>query len=304
LTASFTDAGEIAGSGCSFSVTRSWTVTDACNNTGTQTQTVTFTRDLVLPVITVTPATALACNPTAAQIAAAFGNASVTDNCSTGLTASFTDAGEIAGAGCTFSVTRTWTVTDACNNIGTQTQTVTFTRDIVAPVITVTPSTALTCNPTSAQITAAFGTASVTDNCSTGLTATFTTGAETAGTGCTFTVTRSWTVTDACGNTGIQTQTVTFTRDLIPPVITVTPSTVLACNPTSVQIAAAFGTASVTDNCSTGLSATFTDGPETAGAGCTFTVTRTWTATDACNNTTTQTQIVTFTRDLVPPVIR
>ncbi|MBL0337512.1 MAG: hypothetical protein IPP73_20000 [Chitinophagaceae bacterium] len=73
------------------------------------------------------------------------------------------------GSGCSFSLTRTWTVTDACGNIGTTTQTITFTRDTQAPVITVTPSTPVGCNPTAAAITAAFGTASVTDNCSTGL---------------------------------------------------------------------------------------------------------------------------------------
>jgi gliding motility-associated-like protein len=303
LTATFTDGAETAGAGCSFSVTRTWTVTDACNNTGTKTQTVIFTRDLVDPVITVTPSTALACNPTATQIAAAFGTASVTDNCSTGLTATFTDGAETAGAGCSFSVTRTWTVTDACNNTGTKTQTVTFTRDLVDPIITVTPSTTLPCNPTAAQIAAAFGTASVTDNCSTGLTATFTDGTETAGAGCSYSVTRTWTVTDACNNTGTKTQTVTFTRDLVDPIITVTPSTALACNPTATQIAAAFGTASVTDNCSTGLTATFTDGAETAGAGCSYSVTRTWTVTDACNNTGTNIQTVIFTRDLVDPVI-
>src|SRR5688500_19962685 len=112
------------------------------------------------------------------------GTASVTDNCSTGLTATFSDGPEVAGTGCSVSVTRTWTVTDACGNVGTQTQTITFTRDTEKPVITVTASTAIVCNPTSAPITGAFGTASVTDNCSTGLTATFSDGAEVPGTGC------------------------------------------------------------------------------------------------------------------------
>src|SRR6185369_14020513 len=233
---------------CSRTITRTWTAVDACGNTGTQTQTITFTRDVVAPVITVTTSTNPSCNPTVTDITNAFGTASVTDNCSTGLTASFTDGAE-QGASCSRTITRTWTAVDACGNTGTQTQTITFTRDVVAPVITVTTSTNPSCNPTVTDINNAFGTASVTDNCSTGLTASFTDGAE-QGASCSRTITRTWTAVDACGNTGSQTQTITFTRDLVAPTITVTAATNPSCNPTVTDINNAFGTASVTDNCS------------------------------------------------------
>ncbi|MFL5745282.1 MAG: hypothetical protein ACJ751_11480, partial [Niastella sp.] len=72
--------------------------------------------------------------------------------------------------------TLTLTITDANGCTSTCNQTF-ATTDTEAPVITVTASTAVTCNPTAAQLTAAFGTASVSDNCATGLTATFTDGA-------------------------------------------------------------------------------------------------------------------------------
>src|SRR6185436_7141814 len=186
----FVDGAEVNTTGCTYTVTRTWSATDACNNTGTATQTITYTRDTQAPVITVTASTNPSCNPTAAQITAAFGTASVNDNCSTGLTATFVDGAEVNTTGCTYTVTRTWSATDACNNTGTATQTITYTRDTQAPVITVTASTNPSCNPTAAQITAAFGTASVNDNCSTGLTATFVDGAEVNTTGCTYTVTR------------------------------------------------------------------------------------------------------------------
>src|SRR5207247_7011620 len=138
--------------------------------------------------------------------------------------------------------------TDACGNTATTSQTISFTRDTQAPTITVTASTPVNCNPTSSDITAAFGTATVSDNCSTGLTASFTDGAET-GTGCTHFVTRTWTATDGCGNTATTSQTISFTRDTQAPTITVTASTPVNCNPTSSDIAAAFGTATVSDNC-------------------------------------------------------
>src|SRR5438477_9784976 len=146
-------------------------VTAACNHTGTATQTVSFTRDNTAPVITLTPAAAVACNGTAADVAAAFGTFTYTTLFRSGLTATGTIQPEVV-TGCSVSVTKNWTVTDACNNTGTETQTITFTRDNTAPVITLTPAAAVACNGTAADVAAAFGTASVTDNCSTGLTAT------------------------------------------------------------------------------------------------------------------------------------
>src|SRR5206468_2311415 len=131
-------------------------------------------------------------------------------------------------------------------------------------------------------VAAAFGTASVTDNCSTGLTATGTIQAEVVS-GCNVSVTKNWTVTDACNNTGTATQTVTFVRDNTAPVITLTASTALNCNGTPANVAAAFGTASVTDNCSTGLTATGTIQAEVV-SGCNVSVTKNWIVTDACKN--------------------
>ncbi|WP_170860878.1 HYR-like domain-containing protein, partial [Flavobacterium fluvii] len=167
--------------------------------------TVLTTPDTQKPVITLASASSLGCNPTPAQIAAAFGTAIVTDNCSSGLTATGTVATEI-GSGCTFSTTKNWTVTDVAGNTQTASQTVNYTRDIALPTISLASATALGCNPTPAQIAAAFGSATVTDGCSTGLTATGTVAAET-GSGCAFSTTKNWTVTDACGNIGIASQT-------------------------------------------------------------------------------------------------
>ncbi|MBL0337579.1 MAG: hypothetical protein IPP73_20345 [Chitinophagaceae bacterium] len=131
----------------------------------------TYTRDTELPVITLAASTAVNCNPTQAEIDAAFGAATVSDNCSIGLVATGTVGAE-SGSGCTYTTTKTWTVTDACGNVGTASQTVTYTRDTELPVITLAASTAVNCNPTQAEIDAAFGTATVSDNCSVGLTAT------------------------------------------------------------------------------------------------------------------------------------
>jgi hypothetical protein len=192
-------------------------------------------------VITLADPGTLGCNPTTAEVAAAFGAATVTDNCSAGLTATFTDGAESV-TGCTVSVTRTWSATDDCGNTATATQTVSFTRDTDQPVITLADPGTLGCNPTTAEVAAAFGAATVSDNCTIGLTATFTDGAETV-TGCTVSVTRTWAATDDCGNTTTATQTITFTRDTDKPVITLADPGTLGCNPTTAEVAAAFGAA-------------------------------------------------------------
>ena len=292
--------GQESGSGCSFQTTKNWTVTDGCGNVGVQSQTVTYSRDTELPVITLVAAGTLPCNPTAAQIEAAFGAASVSDNCSVNLIAQGT-VGQESGAGCSFQTTKNWTVTDGCGNVGVQSQTVTYSRDTELPVITLVAAGALPCNPTAAQIEAAFGAASVSDNCSVNLIAQGIVGQE-SGAGCSFQTTKSWTVTDGCGNVGVQSQTVTYSRDTELPVITLVAAGALSCNPTPVQIEAAFGAASVSDNCSANLIAQGVVGQE-SGTGCSFQTTKNWTVTDGCGNVGVQSQTVTYSRDTELPVI-
>jgi hypothetical protein len=91
--------------------------------------------------------------------------------------------------------------------------------------------------------------------------------------------------------------------DNTPPVITTGgTTTTLGCNPTTGDINGALGTASATDGCGTPTLSAGSDG--TVGSnGCTRTQTRTWTAIDACGNTSTASRTVTWTSDNTPPVI-
>ena len=220
-----------------------------------------------LPTVTCPVNTTVNACQTQGQVDAAFTTWLGT---ATGSNGTLTNNNNGAPSACGGTKTVIFSVTSNCGT-ATCSRTFTVTADVTAPVITLGSATTLSCNPTTDQINAAFGSASVTDNCSTGLTASGTVGAEVnSGTGCNnTTVTKSWTVTDACGNTGTASQTVTFTRDLTAPVITLTAASSLGCNPTTAQIDAAFGSASVTDNCSTGLTATGTVGAEVnSGTGC------------------------------------
>ena len=121
--------------------------------------------------------------------------------------------------------------------------------------------------------------------------------------GCIRSQTRTWTARDACGNTSTASRTVTWTSDNTPPVITTGgTTTTLGCNPTAGDINGALGTATATDGCGTPTVSAGSDG--TVGSnGCIRTQTRTWTAIDACGNTSTASRTVTWTSDNTPPVI-
>ena len=114
------------------------------------------------------------------------------------------------------------------------------------------------------------------------------------------TTTVTWTATDAAGNTATCTQTVTVT-DAEKPMITCPANvSVTADAGLCTATAVALGTATATDNCSTGAALVITnDAPPTFYIG---TTTVTWTATDAAGNTQTCTQIVTVS-DTEKPTI-
>jgi hypothetical protein len=269
-------------------------VNNSCSSTCAQTFNAA---DSTIPVITLAAASALGCNASPANVAAAFGTASVTDNCSTGLVATGTIASEVV-SGCTVSITKNWTVTDICGNIGTNSQTVTFTRDTTNPVIAIAAATPLSCNPSAANINSAFGTATVTDNCSLGLSATSTTAAEINTSGCTYSTTRTWTVTDNCGNIGTNSQTVTYTKDNTLPVLVGVPTNTTAqCN--ALPVAA---TVTATDGCSVATISAPVDVVTLGSCPGSYSITRTWTATDLCGNSASASQIITVT-DTTPPVL-
>jgi len=93
-------------------------------------------------------------------------------------------------------------------------------------------------------------------------------------------------------------QNVTY-ADLVKPTIMCPPNITIKCDQ---QLSPFFtGTATATDNCTPNIVATYTD-MTTGLMPCEATVQRTWTATDACGNSSVCTQII-FVRDDVPPML-
>ncbi len=265
-------------------ITRTWTATDACDNPVSQSQTIAVS-DAAAPVLSGVPIdVTVECDavPAAAQVTAS-------DNCSepTVQLDEVVDPGQCTGESI---VTRTWTATDDCGNPTPQAQVITVI-DTTAPVLIGVPVGAtVECDsiPEPAPVTA-------TDNCSEPvvvLEEEFVAGSG-VGKGM---ITRTWTATDSCGNKTTGTQLIGVV-DTAPPVLHGVPAdATVECDsiPDPPVVTA-------TDNCATPV-VVFEENIEPGSCVGQLTVTRTWTATDDCGNSTSQSQSITVV-DTTPPVL-
>ncbi len=251
------------------------------------------------PSITATGTTlTLGCNPSASDINAALGSASATDNCGT---PTVTQSDGTATGTCSRSQTRTFTARDASGNTATTSRTVTWSADNTPPTLTSGGTTlTLGCNPSVADINGALGTATATDACGTPTVSSA--DGSVGSSGCSRSQTRTFTAIDACNNTSTTARTVTWTIDATPPTITTGGnSTPLGCNPDASDINAALGTATASDACGP-VTITSSDGSVTSG-GCQRSQVRTWTARDACGNTSTASRSTSWIEDNSGPTI-
>ena len=181
-------------------------VSGTCNPAATS-NAATLTVDTTAPVISALPALSTIECP----LTPSFATPTATDACDAapGLTsADVTTPGSCANA---YSVTRTWTATDACSNSSTASQTINV-QDITAPAITC-PADVTTCSDVGLDYATgvAVGTASASDTCDPSPAVT---GVRSDGKPVTDdsypvgTTTITWTGTDDCGNTNTCTQTV------------------------------------------------------------------------------------------------
>ena len=210
-----------------------------------------------------------------------------TDNCDGSGTVTGSDQSD--GNTCPETITRTWTYTDACNNASSVTQTITI-GDQTPPVFASPPAdVSVECIGDVPAITDL----GWTDNCDGS--GTVTGSDQSDGNTCPETITRTWTYTDACNNTSSVTQTITI-GDQTPPVFASPPADVSVECIGDVPVMTDLGW---TDNCDG--SGTVTGSDQSDGNTCPETITRTWTYTDACNNTSSVTQTITI-GDQTPPV--
>lgn len=277
-----------------YTITRTWTAADACGNSSTCVQTIVVD-DSTAPIISCPANTTIEC--TESTDPGNTGFASATDNCTLSPDIDFDDATTPGACPQEYTITRTWSATDACGNVSTCVQTITV-DDSTAPVITCPANVTIECDESSAPGNT--GSATAVDNCDTTPTVDFNDTTSPGACPQEYTITRTWTATDDCGNSSTCEQII-FVEDTTPPTITFCAANItIECDESTLP--ANTGTTTASDNCDPSPAVEFSD--VTASGACPqgYMITRTWTATDACGNATNCIQIITV-EDSTPPVI-
>nr|WP_321222721.1 gliding motility-associated C-terminal domain-containing protein [uncultured Psychroserpens sp.] len=300
LEATFVDV--ISNGSCAneFIISRTWTVTDDCDNATSLVQTITI-QDTTVPTFTVPADVTLECDVDINDLSLTGDVTDEADNCSTNLEATYTDT--IANGNCANEsiISRTWTLIDECNNETTLVQTITL-EDTTAPTFTVPADVTLECDVDVNDVSLTGDVTDEADNCSSNLEATY---SDTIAEGScvnNYVITRVWTVTDDCNNANALVQTITI-QDTTAPTFTMPADVTLECDEDITDINLTGDVTDETDNCSTNLEATFTDEVFEGDCPNNSTITRTWTLTDECENTTTLVQTITVVDTTAPTLV-
>lgn len=281
----------------SYVVTRTWTATDDCGNTDSGVRVITV-EDNTAPMVTAPADVTVECDMVPVP-----GTPTVMDGCDMNpmivLTAD-TLTGVCANE---YIIIRTWTATDACGNMASDDQVITV-QDNTFPTITGTLPTDVTVECDAIPVPPVAGTDIVgADNC--GLASFDYLQISTQGTDpdmCNFyayTLTRTWTAVDLCGNTTIHTQVVTV-EDNNDPSFTIPADLVVDCENVN-NLAITGEPTNITDGCDNNPEVTSVDNITVPGS-CPFnyTLERTWTVTDACGNSFSDVQTI-IVQDVTDP---
>lgn len=274
-------------------ITRTWVATDACGNSSTCAQTI-FVDDNLAPVLTCPANITILC--TASTLPANTGTATATDNCDAAPEITFTDATVAGSCPQERTITRTWRATDDCGNTSTCNQVI-FVDDNQPPSITCPTNITILC--TESTLPANTGMAVASDNCDNVPAITFTDATVAGSCPQERTITRTWRATDDCGNFSTCNQTI-FVDDNMPPAITCPANVTINCS--AGTLPPATGTATATDNCAAVPTVTFSDATVAGTCPLLMTITRTWTASDGCGNSSSCVQIVVVTDNVAPTI--
>ncbi|MFZ6051997.1 HYR-like domain-containing protein, partial [Halocola ammonii] len=265
VSVSFEDS--VDESTCETVIVRTFTAVDDCGNEATAQQIITVV-DTTAPVIEGEIEVDMACDNIDDSIMI-----EATDNCND-VTITYTETG--VSGGCAGRIIRDYVATDACGNSSEFQQIITLI-DEVAPVFTSFPEDlTVECSevPSVDGVQIGFD-----DNC-TDVTLSY--DGETIIEGdCAgeYTIERTWTITDACANATSQTQTINVI-DTTAPELFVPADAAYSCDEDINYAGAEYS-----DNCS---DVTLEVAVDTIAGDCAqnFTIVRTFTATDACGNST------------------
>jgi HYR domain len=288
--------------GCSpnsFTVMRTWLIVDFCNSNFRQHIQFIHIRDKVPPVLTVPAATTISTTASSCTATVTLPAATATDACSSVTIQPSWQFGTGYGPFASVPVGThvvTYRATDACGNSTTATTTITVRDDSPPNTICASNVQAGLGANGSVLVNVQAINSGTWDNCDTPvleLSRDLTNWGSTVALSCadvSAPVTVTLRATDASGNSNICETTITV-RDFQKPVLNCPVAITLTClqDPDNQSVT---GMASATDNCGV---PTLVHADVSVSDGCQIgTVTRTWTATDAANNTRTCSQVITL----------
>jgi len=272
---------------CDFDIEieRIWIAIDDCGNESSATQNIRVT-DLIDPVFSNLPANiTISCSESIP-----FDEPTVSDNCSNDLEINFSEEetdGDCIGEAI---ISRTWDVEDECGNFVEYTQMITI-QDNDAPLITNVPANiTISCD----DLDTDFGTPDILDVCDEEASLELEELEEFVCPG-TFTITRTWTAVDDCGNSSSASQIVSVIDNIAPELSSEPQDVTVNCDQIPI-----IPIITATDNCDNDPSSTFSEDIIPGNCLGNYQIKRTWRSIDHCNNETVHVQTITVT-DLVDP---
>jgi hypothetical protein len=280
-------------------VTVTLTAEDECGNSDDCTFTVNITNGSSIAWTSQPASTTIQCDASTATSATGVATASTTCG-SGGLSVTFADvtaAGSCANAS---TITRTWTATDNCSNTETHVQTITVIDDTAPTITCPSNQTIQSVNGTDGDLLDYTSMATVSDNCSSVGNVSITQSPAIGSTHLVGTVTVTLTATDECGNSDnctfdvvISNTSITWTNEPV--------NSTIECSDS--DLPANTGEATAMTTCGTGgLNITYSDNVVAGSCVNESTITRTWTATDACSNSETYVQTITVEDNTAPTI--
>ncbi len=268
--------------------TKTWQAKDCSGNlSGTASQTIHVV-DTTAPGLSALP------GPTTLECPAApsFATPTATDACDPSPTLTFADVTTPGSCPQAYAVTRTWTATDHCGNSSQASQTI-HVVDTTAPGLSTLPG------PTTLECPASpvFSSPSASDACDPAPSLTFSDLTTPGSCPQAYAVTRTWTATDHCGNSSQASQTIHVVDTTAPGLSTLPGPTTIECPATP-----SFATPTATDACDPSPTLTFADVTTPGSCPQASDVTRTWTATDHCGNSSQASQTIHVV-DTTAPVV-
>ncbi len=272
--------------------------TDLCGNSDTLIQSIDLI-DTEAPEFTVIPQdTSLSCDND--YSVGSLGAAEATDNCDSEVEITYSDSITlIDGCAGMALVVRTWNAVDECGNNKTVDQIITLMDDTDPAFNEVLPADATaSCDdvPMAPTLTA-------TDNCDPDLTVSMTETLEDDDL-CPldYTITRIWSVEDCAGNGISHTQVITVVDTTAPGFVAGPADTTVACD--AVPMPADLTSLQADDNCDDALSYAYLgETSEDGDCANSYTLFRTWEASDCAGNATTWTQEITVVDETAPELV-